>query len=62
MKRIERNSKILKEAEQDQPLKKTTIDLSRLAPMKIKDKNKKLKSKSLDYKTNTKGLFGVGKL
>ena len=41
MKRIERNSKILKEAEQDQPLKKTTIDLSRLAPMKIKDKNKK---------------------
>lgn len=40
MKRIERNSKILKEAEQDQPLKKTTI-ANGTGSMKIKDKNKK---------------------
>lgn len=52
LKRIERNSKILKEAEQSQPLKKGTIQLSKLGS----------KGKKLNYKTNTSGLFGVGKL
>lgn len=54
--RIERNSKILKRIEDSN--KEPT-------PFKFKDLNvKKLSSsgKKLNYKTNTKGLFGVGKL
>ena len=52
-KRIERNSKILKEAEQSQPLKKSTIETSKLG---------NVKGKKLNYRTSTSGLFGVGKL